>query len=76
MSPKQLRAAKKILKHNLEKHGDWIVLNNTMQTLAGWSQNDTKLKEWLIPHLKRLSLDRRKSVSGRAKKLIARLNRF
>ncbi|NJO81445.1 MAG: hypothetical protein HC828_00920 [Blastochloris sp.] len=74
MTPVQMKKAKEILKRNLESHDDWIVLNNTMQTLGAWASADTKLKDWLIPHLDKLSSDSRKSVSGRAKKLIAKLS--
>jgi len=73
MTNEQITSAKKILKRNLEIHDDWIILNTTMQTLSYWSNSDSKLKEWLIPHLDRLSADKRKSVSGRAKKLLAKL---
>ena len=71
LNPAQLKEAKNILKHNLTAFNDWIVLNNTMETLANWSKDDPKLREWLIPRLTRLGFDKRKSVSTRAKKLIA-----
>ena len=71
MSDEQQAEAKSILKHNLESSNDWIVLNNTMQTLAECARNDSELKQWLIPQLNRLSKDSRKSVAGRAKKLKA-----
>lgn len=74
MNQKQLTDAKEILKNNLETSQDWIVLNNTMQTLAEWSEDDGELKHWLTPRLEKLSQDKRKSVAGRAKKLIASLN--
>jgi hypothetical protein len=69
----QRKGALSILKRNLATHHDWIVLNNTMQTLAEWAELDGDLKQWLNPHLERLQNDPRKSVSGRAKKLLARL---
>lgn len=70
MSAAQRSAAQAILKNNLAHHNDWIVLNNTMQTLTQWAKDDTKLAQWLRPHLKRLSEDSRKSVSRRAMKLL------
>lgn len=70
MSDNQIAKATDIMKDNLEKHDDWIVLNQTMATLARWAKKDTSLKDWLIPQLERLSADTRKSVSGRAKKLM------
>jgi hypothetical protein len=69
MSESQRNKAKKILQTNLETHTDWIVLNNTMDTLSQWAKQDSILKEWLLPHLERLIYDPRKSVSGRAKKI-------
>ena len=71
MSPAQYRGATKILKRNLEQHDDWIVLNATMETLFQWSQTDDELGLWLKPHLDRIAKDPRKSVAGRAKKLLA-----
>jgi len=69
MSETQRNKAKNILQKNLETYTDWIVLNNTMDTLSKWAKNDSILKEWLLPHLERLVHDSRKSVSGRAKKI-------
>ncbi|RKN78493.1 hypothetical protein [Ulvibacterium marinum] len=73
MTEKQIEQAKKIMKNNLACHNDWIVLNQTMDTLANWSTKDLDLKAWILPHLERLSSDERKSVSGRAKKMINKL---
>jgi hypothetical protein len=69
MSETQRNDAKKILLKNLENHTDWIVLNNTMNTLSAWAKKDLELKEWMLPHLERLAHDPRKSVAGRAKKI-------
>jgi hypothetical protein len=71
MTPAQEAAALAIMQRNLAEHHDWIVLNNTMEALFNWSSDDEELRDWLIPHLKRLAKDNRKSVAGRAKKLIA-----
>ncbi|GAA4272307.1 hypothetical protein U6A24_21030 [Aquimarina gracilis] len=73
MTEQQIEAAKKIMKSNLENHKDWIVLNTTMDTLGKWSKKDAELKEWIFPHLERLSSDSRKSVAGRAKKILTLL---
>ena len=69
MSETQKASAKKILRDNLENYTDWIVLNNTMDTLSKWAIQDSALKEWLLPHLERLARDPRKSVAGRAMKI-------
>ena len=74
MDEKQRKQAEKILRHNLANHQDWIVLNNTMETLADWSSNDDALKQWLLPHLSRLSEDSRKSVANRASKWLKRFS--
>ncbi|MBW4472450.1 MAG: hypothetical protein KME45_19065 [Stenomitos rutilans HA7619-LM2] len=74
MSETQRTNALKILKQNLETATDWIVLNNTMETLGEWAVTDSELKGWLLPHLNRLSGDSRKSVAGRAKKIDAKLH--
>ena len=70
LSETQKASAKKILKHNLATHSDWIVLNQTIETLGKWAKKDQTLKEWLLPHLKRLAKDERKSVSKRASKTL------
>lgn len=75
MAESQIEQAKKIMKNNLAHHNDWIVLNQTMDTLTNWSKKDLDLKAWILPHLERLSSDERKSVSGRAKKMIDKLTR-
>ena len=67
-SPTQLANAKTIIKKNLVEEPDWIVLNNSMETLFNWSKADSTLREWLIPHLERLKKDPRKSVAKRADK--------
>ena len=73
MSETQLVRAKEILKRNLANHTDWIVLAQTMETLGKWSKKDPSLKEWLHPHLERLSQDARKSVANKARKVLASL---
>lgn len=70
----QLQNATEIMQRNLAHNNDWIVLNTTMGTLTDWSLDDQLLREWLIPHLKRLHEDRRKSVKARAQKMLKRLN--
>jgi hypothetical protein len=73
MNEAQLALAKDLLKNNLANHTDWIVLNTTMDTLTKWSKKDTMLQVWLRPHLERLSEDTRKSVAGKATKLLKKI---
>lgn len=70
MNETQIGQAKKLMKNNLANHNDWIVLNQTMDTLTKWAKKDAELTDWIKPHLERLTADERKSVSGRAKKMI------
>ena len=70
MHEAQIEQAKAIMKSNLTNSNDWIVLSQTMETLAIWSKKDDNLKTWLSPELERLQNDERKSVSGKAKKLL------
>ena len=73
MSVEQKQRAVIVMKDNLTNHTDWIVLNQTINTLTKWSKKDPDLKQWLLPHLKRLAKDNRKSVSGRAQKMLQQL---
>lgn len=73
MSPEQFKQAEKLLKRNLAKHDDWIVLTMTMETLVTWATKDSKLKRWLKPHLTRLAEDSRKAVAKKAQKSIVTL---
>ena len=73
LNDKQKEQSKKIMKQNLANHSDWIVLNQTMDTLSNWAKKDSELKVWIQPHLERLAADKRKSVSGRAKKMMEQL---
>ena len=76
MSEAQVAQAKTVLKSNLESYTDWIVLNNTMETLAVWAKEDDKLKQWLLPKLEVLKEDDRKSVAKRADKFFNQLSNF
>ena len=71
MNEAQIAKAIEVMKTNLERSDDWIVLNHTMQTLSDWSRKNADLKTWLNPRLEHLSGDERKSVAKRAKKLLA-----
>lgn len=73
LKPAQRAGALAIMKRNLAEHQDWIVLNLTIETLTGWSQDDTGLKDWMQPHLQRLSGEKRKSVAKRAQKAFTKL---
>ncbi|MEM6830724.1 MAG: hypothetical protein AAF551_09405 [Bacteroidota bacterium] len=74
MTEEQLKQAKALLKKNLESQSDWIVLNNTMNTLGEWAKKDEELKEWIKPHLDRIVSDERKSVKSKAESIIEALN--
>jgi hypothetical protein len=73
LSELQRAKAQSILQYNLSTTNDWIVLNMTMETLGSWAVNNESLKDWLLPHLQRLSLDGRTSVMKKADKWLAKL---
>jgi hypothetical protein len=76
MTKVQIRDAKEIMKNNLANHNDWIVLNTCMQTLTKWAKKDHDLQIFIRPHLERLSNNDRKSVAGRAVKMLAKLDKY
>jgi len=61
------------LRGYLESSEDWMVLNSAVQTLSGLATSDLAIREFLLPHLHRLSKDDRKSVSRRATKALGLL---
>ena len=70
LSPSQRERAIEIMYDNLCLHNDWIVLNTSMQVLFDWGKKDPALLEKVLPRIKELQSDERKSVSGRAKKYL------
>jgi hypothetical protein len=73
LTPDQRRAAIAVVQRSLTESDDWIVLNNALEALAAWAKNDPALKAWLEPHAARLAGDARKSVAGRAARVIRAL---
>lgn len=73
LNTNQRKSALAIMKNNLAKHQDWIVLNTTMDTLGKWAKEEEALKKWMLPHLQRLTKDKRKSVAGKATKILKML---
>lgn len=73
LSPEQMQQATVIMQRNLASHKDWIVLNMSMKTLGAWARKDNSLTMWLIPHLKRLKGDGRKSVAKTASEVLKTL---
>ena len=74
MDSAQRAGALAIMQRNLSAHDDWIVLNATAETLSRWASEDPSLRQWMRPHLERLSADRRKSVAARARRHLRRLH--
>ena len=70
MSSAEQTQAKRVMQRNLTSWDDWIVLTTTMKVLVNWARSDRKLAQWLVPRLKKHQLDERKSVAGRAGKLL------
>ena len=73
LTPQQRQRAIAILKRNLERYEDWIVVNLTLQTLAHFARDDPALYRELVPILRSHQADTRKSVAKRATKLLAQL---
>lgn len=75
LSTKQRDKVIDLLKRNLKTEGDWIVTNMTAEALTNIAvnHNDNKLHKWLVPHLKTMTKDFRKSVAGRGKKFLEKL---
>ena len=74
MTSHQFKRAKQILLKNLNESDDWIVLNRTMETLSVWALGDEDLKVSIMPRLKQLKKDPRKSVYAKASKKLAQLS--
>ena len=66
LSPEQRAGALAVMKRNLASHDDWIVLNQTLETLSRWAIADPALKDWLKPYVERLAAEPRKSIAKRA----------
>ncbi|MEM9259455.1 MAG: hypothetical protein AAGA62_07390 [Bacteroidota bacterium] len=75
LSAAQRKEATTIMRRNLETSEDWIVLSQTMVTLGEWTKTDDKIRKWLLPMLEDRTTDERKSVRGRANKIVAALAR-
>ncbi len=73
LTPDQQQKATLILQKNLLESDDWIVLINSIETLAEWAKDNDELKSWLKSHLTRLTGDPRKSVAAKASKLMKAL---
>jgi HEAT repeat protein len=73
LSEDQVRRATELLRRNLTRSADWIVLNVTMDVLGEWAEHDPALAEWLTRELQRLRGDARKSVAKRAAKHLSEL---
>jgi hypothetical protein len=64
-------AAITILEHNLDTSGDWIVTNLTLQALATFARTRPAARARLIERLHHYQDSPYKSVSSRARKLLA-----
>ena len=67
----QREGAVRILSDYIQSSGDWIVLNCTLDTLAVFARQEPALVEQLRGELHRFEDHRLKSVSSRARRLLA-----
>jgi len=70
---KEIDSALSTIKQYLTHSSDWIVLNSSIQTLSKRAKDDTALRTWLMPQLKKLTTHDKKSVAGRARKWLTQL---
>ncbi len=75
MTPDQVARAQALVRRNLSEHDDWIVLNNSIEYLTHRAKTDPSLRDWLRPHLERLTGETRKSVARRAQRALAELEK-
>lgn len=71
LTPTQRAQAIRILRRNLERYEDRIVINLTLGALAQFARNDPRLRAELIPILRQHQSSRHKSTAKRAAKLLA-----
>lgn len=71
LSEREKEQGVEILCDQLARSTDWIVLSQSMATLGDWAREDPVLAERLAPRARELARDPRKSVAGRAKKILA-----
>lgn len=69
LSDSQLQRAVAIVRANLERSDDWIVLNCSLQTLASFARRDASLGVVVREQIARFLQDRRRSLASRARKL-------
>ena len=62
-----------ILRRNLERYDDWLVINLTLEALTHFAHDDPQLRAELIPILRAHRGSRRKSTATRAAKLLGEL---
>jgi hypothetical protein len=73
MNAEQRVRAEVLMKQNLSESHDWIVLAQTAETLGRWAADDEDLRAWLRPRLEDMAGDTRKSVAGKAQRVLASL---
>lgn len=73
LSPDQRSRAVEVLRRNLRESNDWIVINMSIESLAGLAREDPELREKLLPLLDDLRGSDRKSIAARARRLHAEL---
>jgi len=69
----QAADAESHVKGYIEQSDDWIVINSSIQTLGNRAVDDADLRTFLLPHLKRHAKSSKKSIAGRATKMLAAL---
>lgn len=75
LTNKQRLDAVKLMKRNLAESTDWIVLNQSVETLASFAKDDPTLKQYLVPILESYRSGQYKSLAARARRLLKSLSK-
>jgi hypothetical protein len=74
LTPAQRARAIAVLRANLAASDDWIVVNETLTTLAVFARDDDALRAALVPLLDARTREPRRAVAKRAARLLAELS--
>lgn len=76
LNPQQRARAVGLMKDNLDQFDDWIVINQTLETLGRWAKQDPSLRDWLVPRLWDYSQESRRSIAGKARRHLGWLGEY
>ena len=74
LTPTERDQAIALMQANLEEFDDWIVINQSMETLGQWARTDPALRDWLLPRLWEFQKESRRSIAGKARRHLGALS--